>query len=88
VEASSTITQFINDVKRKAYVDFDIDEHDTVMHIVEAGQFNNANGFEPELAPELVDSDMTIEDRYSNVSNRVSFYIRATVGSLPHLTIV
>jgi hypothetical protein len=31
VSTNSTITQFICDIKNKAYVDFDIDTHDTVM---------------------------------------------------------
>ncbi len=88
VSKSSTMTQFINDVKTKAYNDFEFDRHDTIMHIVEAGQFDNINGFAPELAPELVDSDMTIREKYSNIAYQVAFYIRVTVASIPHLIIV
>ena len=58
------------------------------MHIVESGQFDNINGFDPELAPELVDSDMTIREKYLNISGQVAFYIRVTLGSLPQLMIL
>ena len=85
VATNSTITQFICDIKNKAYVDFDIDTHDTVMHIVEAGQYNNINGFAPELAPEIQDSDMTVGSKYTDGT---VFYLRFIVDSLPHLTIV
>lgn len=85
VNTNSTITQFICDIKNKAYEDFDIDTHDTVMHIVEAGQYNNIHGFAPELAPEIVDSDMTVGAKYTDGA---VFYLRFIVDSLPHLTIV
>ena len=88
VAKSLTMTQFIHDVKVKAYIDFEIDNHDAVMHIVESGQFDNINGFDPELAPELVDSDMTIREKYLNISGQVAFYIRVTLGSLPQLMIL
>ncbi len=88
VAASLTMTQFIRDINDKAYNDFEIDRHDTVLHIVESGQFDNINGFAPELAPELVDSETTLREKYSNIVGQTAFYLRFTVGSLPHLTIV
>ena len=82
ISTNLTITQFICYIKNKAYDDFDIDTHDTVMHIVEAGQIH---GFAPELAPEIQDSDMTVGAKY--IDGAV-FYLRFIVDSLPHLTIV
>ena len=79
VDPSCSITQFICDIKSKAYEDFDVDRHDTLMHIVETGQITG------ELAPELQDSDITVGEKYPNNS---TFYLRFTVESLPHLILV
>ena len=82
VDPSSTITQFICGIKSKAYEDFDVDRHDTLMYIVETGQIT---GDEPELAPELQDSDITVGEKYPNNS---TFYLRFIVESIPHLILV
>ena len=79
VDPSSTITQFICGIKSKAYEDFDVDRHDTLMYIVETGQITG------ELASELQDSDITVGEKYPNNS---TFYLRFTVESLPHLILV
>ena len=70
VDPSSSITQFICDIQSKAYEDFDVDRHDTLMYIVETRQIT---GDEPELAPELQDSDITVGEKYPNNSK---FYLR------------
>jgi hypothetical protein len=79
IDPSCTITQFIIEIKSKAYEDFDVDRHDTLIHIVETGQD------EAELAPEIQDSDIKVREKYPNNS---TFYLRFIVESLPHLILV
>ena len=70
-----SITDFINYVKNKIRIDFNIDSNKTI-EIVEAGQFNNVNGRDAELAPALEISDKTIREKYENVYKQTAFYIR------------
>jgi hypothetical protein len=69
-----SITEFINYVKRKIRVDFDIDNNYSI-EIVEAGQFNNENGRDAELAPALEYSNISIREKFNNYK-QTAFYIR------------
>jgi hypothetical protein len=69
-----SITEFINYVKGKIRVDFDIDNN-YAIEIVEAGQFNNENGRDAELAPALEYSVTTIREKFNNYK-QIAFYIR------------
>ena len=69
-----SITEFINYIKRKIRVDFDIDNN-YAIEIVEAGQFNNENGRDAELAPALEYSVTTIREKFNNYK-QTAFYIR------------
>ena len=77
IKSNYTITQLYNFITPKAYSDdFGIDSHYKI-EIVEAGQFNNVNGRDAELAPALnPNATITLRDKYGdNVKNK-SFYIR------------
>jgi len=69
-----SITEFINYVKGKIRVDFDIDNNYSI-EIVEAGQFNNENGRDAELAPALEYSNTSIREKFNNYK-QTAFYIR------------
>jgi hypothetical protein len=77
IKSECTIAQLYDFITPKAYSDdFGIDSHYKI-EIVEAGQFNNVNGRDAELAPALnTNSGITLRDKYGdNVKNK-SFYIR------------
>ena len=74
IDLNMSITEFINYVKRKIRVDFNIDNNYSI-EIVEAGQFNNENGRDAELASALEYSDTSIREKFDNY-NQTAFYIR------------
>ena len=66
IEFNSTVTQMIDYIKSRVRVDLDIDSR-FQLEIVEAGQFNNQNGLNAELAPALEPSDITLREKYNNI---------------------
>ena len=76
VSIDYTIAQLYDFIILKAYGnDFNINSSYKI-EIVEAGQFNNVNGRDAELAPALDPNEMTLRDKYGeNISNK-AFYIR------------
>lgn len=68
-----TIREFIHDVfQTYPYLD-DL----SYKEIVEAGQYNNVNGWSPELAPALEPSDdITLHQKYGVYWKNISFYLR------------
>ena len=74
IDLNMSITEFINYVKGKIRVDFDIDNNYSI-EIVEAGQFNNENGRDAELAPALEYSNISIREKFNNYK-QTAFYIR------------
>lgn len=74
IDLNMSITDFINYVKNKIRVDFDIDNNYSI-EIVEAGQFNNVNGRDAELAPALEYSHTLIREKFYNYK-QTAFYIR------------
>jgi hypothetical protein len=74
IDLNMSITEFINYVKGKIRVDFDIDNNYSI-EIVEAGQFNNENGRDAELAPALEYSNTSIREKFNNYK-QTAFYIR------------
>ena len=79
IDLNMSITDFINYVKNKIRVDFDIDNNYSI-EIVEAGQFNNVNGRDAELAPALEYSDTSIREKFNNYK-QTAFYIRPVMMS-------
>lgn len=80
IDSNMTIANFINYVKQKIRVDFNIDNN-IGIEIVESGQFNNENGRDAELATALYSSDITIREKYGNNYKNLAFYIRTcTLG--------
>lgn len=75
INLDMSITEFINYVSQKARTDFDINDNN-IIEIVEAGQFENINGRDAELAPALENSDLTIREKYDNRYKNIAFYIR------------
>ena len=89
IDLNMSITEFINYVKGKIRVDFDIDNNYSI-EIVEAGQFNNENGRDAELAPALEYSVTTIREKFNNY-NQTAFYIRPVMRrrlSLEHPNLI
>jgi hypothetical protein len=75
IELNSTIASFILNVKNKVRENFNIDNN-YAIDIVEAGQFDNINGYDAELAPALEPSNLTLLQKYENNYKQTSFYIR------------
>ena len=75
VNPNSKISEFINDIKTRARVDFNIN-NDEDVEIVEAGQFDNINGRNAEMAPALQPSEYTLKDLYEHNYKNTAFYIR------------
>jgi hypothetical protein len=75
IDANFTMKEFINYIKSKAYNDFNINDNYKI-EIVEAGQFNNINGSDAELAPEIESCETTLREKYGEKYKYVSFYIR------------
>ena len=69
-----SIENFINYVKDKIRVDFDIDNNYDI-EIVKAGNPDNINGHDAELAPALEPSDTSIRENFNNYK-QIAFYIR------------
>jgi len=69
-----SIENFINYVKDKIRVDFDIDNNYDI-EIVKAGNPDNINGHDAELAPALEPSDTSIREEFNNYK-QIAFYIR------------
>jgi hypothetical protein len=75
IELNTTIASFILNIKNKVRENFNIDNN-YAIDIVEAGQFNNINGRDAELAPALEPSNLTLLQKYENNYKQTSFYIR------------
>lgn len=73
-----TIAQLYEFITAKAYSDdFGIDRNSYKIEIVEAGQFNNVNGRDAELAPALdPNMEITLREKYGDRIERTVFYIR------------
>lgn len=75
IELNTTIASFILNIKNKVRENFNIDNNYDI-DIVEAGQFDNINGRDAELAPALEPSNLTLLQKYENNYKQTSFYIR------------
>ena len=75
-----SIENFINYVKDKIRVDFDIDNNYDI-EIVKAGNPDNINGHDAELAPALEPSDTSIREEFNNYK-QIAFYIRKIIRPL------
>jgi len=75
VRPTSTMSQFIDDIKLRARGDFNLND-DEDIEIVIAGQYDNVNGRDPELAPAIQPSHILLRDFYRNIHMNTSFYIR------------
>ena len=70
-----TIKNFIETVNFDVRRDFNILNNQKI-EIVEAGQPNNINGGDAEMAPALEPVNETLREIYGNRHNNVAFYIR------------
>jgi hypothetical protein len=80
IDLDMSIENFINYVKDKIRVDFDIDNNYDI-EIVKAGNPDNINGHDAELAPELEPSDTSIREEFNNYK-QIAFYIRKIIRPL------
>ena len=74
INLDMSIENFINYVKDKIRVDFNIDNNYDI-EIVKAGNPDNINGHDAELAPALEPSDTSIRENFNNYK-QIAFYIR------------
>jgi hypothetical protein len=75
VRPNITLSQFIDDIKMRARGDFNLQITEDI-EIVEAGQYYNINGRDPELAPALQPSNVLLSEIYENTYKNIAFYIR------------
>ena len=75
VNPNSKISEFINDIKICVHEDFNINNAQDI-EIVEAGNFDNINGRDAEMAPALQPSEYTLKDLYEHNYKNTAFYIR------------
>jgi hypothetical protein len=73
-----SMNKFIEEVKLKARIDFNLRKDE----VIEAGQFNNINGRDAELAPALEPFDSKLREKYSDRVNSVAFYIRRFTNTI------
>lgn len=73
-----TLAQFYEFITAKAYSDdFGINQNSYKIEIVEAGQFDNVNGHNAELAPALnQNEEVTLREKYGDNIKHKAFYIR------------
>jgi hypothetical protein len=74
---NSTITHLIESVVERVRNVLSIDDN-SIIEIVEAGQYFNSVSRNPEDAPPIEKSDVTLIDKYGRriLDEKVSFYIR------------
>ena len=75
INLDMSIENFINYVKDKIRVDFNIDNNCDI-EIVKAGNPDNINGHDAELAPALEATNYTILQTYGDNYKQTAFYIR------------
>ena len=78
VNVDYTLAQLYEFITAKAFSDdFGINSNSYKIEIVEAGQFDNVNGRDAELAPALdPNSDTTLRQKYGDNIKHKAFYIR------------
>ena len=77
INLDMSIENFINYVKDKIRIDFNIDNNYDI-EIVKAGNPDNINGHDAELAPALEPSDTSIREKFNNYK-QIAFYIRSVM---------
>lgn len=75
VRPNVTLSQFIDDIKMRARGDFNLQITEDI-EIVEAGQYHNIHGRDPELAPALQSSNVLLSEIYEHTNKNIAFYIR------------
>jgi hypothetical protein len=81
VKSDITIKKFIDKIKKKARSDFNI-RYIEDIELVETGQYDNINGIDAEKGSALEPSNMTLSEKYGNLTQLPSFYIRIIERSL------
>jgi hypothetical protein len=78
-DSTITISEFVENAKILIYDNLESICLNKTFDIVEAGQYNNRNGFEPELADKLEAcyyENATLEQIFGNRWKNTAFYIR------------
>ena len=83
VNYNYTLAQLYDYITPKAFSDdFGIDRNSYKIEIVEAGQFDNVNGRDAELAPALdPNEEITLRNKYGDNIKHKAFYIRPVLIS-------
>ena len=83
VNYNYTLAQLYDYITPKAFSDdFGIDQNSYKIEIVEAGQFDNVNGRDAELAPALdPNEEITLRNKYGDDIKHKAFYIRPVLIS-------
>ena len=76
VNINATMEEFLTIIKELIANILGVYNQQQDFHIIEAGQFNNINGRDAELAPELQPSNILFKDYFGKRINTTAFYIR------------
>jgi hypothetical protein len=76
VNSNWSMSDFLFQIKSDIYYDYDIIQNEYNIEIIEAGQYDNINGRDAELAPKIEPSNQTVFDLYGFRYKYVSFYIK------------
>jgi len=79
VDSSTTIKEFCTNIQAIICNEFDIEPYNHTVKIIEAGQYNNCNGFAPELANSMdmvYTEDSTFEDIFQHTWKKTAFYAK------------
>ena len=81
VESSTTIVDFADNIPDIICNEYGISPNDYVVKIIESGQYNNTNGYKPEVADPIdvmYPLNATFEDIFKDRWKKTSFYMRIT----------
>ena len=70
-----SLKNFIEKIMYEARIDFEIPDNQTI-EVVEAGNYNNINGHDAEVAPALEPIENTLYEVYGNNWKFKAFYLR------------
>lgn len=77
VDINSTMQEFLDKTRHRMHLYLNLGVNNLEqIEIIEAGQYYNINGRDPEVAPAIVGSDILVKDYFNKRLSMTSFYIR------------
>ena len=78
-DSTNTVKEFLNDLHPLICIELNVCPQIAIIEIIEAGHYNNSNGWSPELADKLdvmYNPERKLEDIYKTSWKNTAFYIR------------